>query len=148
MVAAAVCSRHRAEHTWGYHSYVNCDWLESMWTGLADTIIHVSFFRGCRSKTYSDIICVTLHANWVNVRSSSVNNNLFLEIVKVRSVLFQNNNRPLELPSPAGKTVTLSKKVFVPAKEYPDVSLCCCYFAITDTRQKYLIISPVYTLVN
>jgi len=42
------------------------------------------------------------------------------EIVKVRSVLFQNNNRPLELPSPAGKTVTLSKKVFVPAKDYPD----------------------------
>jgi len=42
------------------------------------------------------------------------------EIVKVRSVLFQNNNRPLELPSPAGKTVTLSKKVFVPAKDFPD----------------------------
>ena len=42
------------------------------------------------------------------------------EIVKVRSVLFQNNNRPLELPSPSGKTVTLSKKVFVPAKDYPD----------------------------
>ena len=47
---------------------------------------------------------------------------LFSEIVKVRSVLFQNNNRPLELPSPSGKTVTLSKKVFVPAKDYPDVS--------------------------
>ena len=44
------------------------------------------------------------------------------EIVKVRSVLFQNNTKPLELPTPTGKTVTLSKKVFVPAKDYPDVS--------------------------
>lgn len=42
------------------------------------------------------------------------------EIVKVRSVLFQNNSRPLELPSPTGKNVTLSKKVFVPQKDYPD----------------------------
>lgn len=42
------------------------------------------------------------------------------EIVKVRSVLFQNNTRPLELPSPTGKNVTLSKKVFVPQKDYPD----------------------------
>jgi len=42
------------------------------------------------------------------------------EIVKVRSVLFQNNTKPLELPMPTGKTVTLSKKVFVPAKDYPD----------------------------
>ncbi|CBY30806.1 unnamed protein product [Oikopleura dioica] len=42
------------------------------------------------------------------------------EIVKVRSVLFQNNTKPLELPTPTGKTVTLSKKVFVPAKDYPD----------------------------
>lgn len=47
---------------------------------------------------------------------------LILEIVKVRSVLFQNNSRPLELPSPTGKNVTLSKKVFVPQKDYPDVS--------------------------
>jgi len=42
------------------------------------------------------------------------------EIVKVRSVLFQNNSRPLELPTPTGKTVTLTKKVFVPQKDYPD----------------------------
>lgn len=40
----------------------------------------------------------------------------------MRSVLFQNNTKPLELPTPTGKTVTLSKKVFVPAKDYPDVS--------------------------
>ena len=48
--------------------------------------------------------------------------NFISEIVKVRSVLFQNNTKPLELPTPTGKTVTLSKKVFVPAKDYPDVS--------------------------
>ena len=63
-------------------------------------------------------------------------NILFLEIVKVRSVLFQNNNRPLELPSPAGKTVTLSKKVFVPAKDYPDVSYYQYSKPVNLSRQK------------
>uniref|UniRef100_H2ZKV9 K Homology domain-containing protein n=1 Tax=Ciona savignyi TaxID=51511 RepID=H2ZKV9_CIOSA len=43
------------------------------------------------------------------------------EIVKVRSVLFQNGDKqPLELPPPQGPTITLTEKVYVPVKDHPD----------------------------
>ena len=51
--------------------------------------------------------------------------NFFAEIGKVRGNLFQINgkkNDPLVLPDAAGPPVTLSEKVYVPIKEYPDVS--------------------------
>jgi protein quaking len=51
---------------------------------------------------------------------------LFSEIGKVRGNLFQINgkkNEPLVLPDAAGASITLSEKVYVPIKEFPDVSL-------------------------
>ncbi|XP_039274643.2 KH domain-containing RNA-binding protein qki.S-like isoform X1 [Styela clava] len=43
------------------------------------------------------------------------------EIVKVRSVLFQNgDSMPLELPVAQGPTVILTEKVYVPIKEHPE----------------------------
>ncbi|XP_078493351.1 protein quaking-A isoform X4 [Ciona intestinalis] len=43
------------------------------------------------------------------------------EIVKVRSVLFQNGDKqPLELPPPQGPTITLTEKVYVPVKDHPE----------------------------
>ena len=50
----------------------------------------------------------------------------FAEIGKVRGNLFQINGKkqePLSLPEAAGAPVTLSEKVYVPIKEYPDVSI-------------------------
>ena len=48
----------------------------------------------------------------------------FIEIIKVRSVLFQNGEKqPLELPPPQGPTVTLTEKVYVPVKDHPEVRL-------------------------
>ena len=49
----------------------------------------------------------------------------FSEIGKVRGNLFQINgkkNEPLVLPDAAGPNITLSEKVYVPIKEFPDVS--------------------------
>ena len=49
----------------------------------------------------------------------------FSEIGKVRGNLFQINgqkNEPLVLPDAVGTNVSLSEKVYVPVKEYPDVS--------------------------
>jgi len=62
---------------------------------------------------------------------------LFSEIGKVRGNLFQINgkkNEPLVLPDAAGASITLSEKVYVPIKEFPDVSLTCTeyyYFVLT-----------------
>jgi protein quaking len=50
---------------------------------------------------------------------------LFLEIGRVRGNLFQINGKkaePLVLPDGVGPTVALSDKVYVPVKEFPDVS--------------------------
>ena len=50
---------------------------------------------------------------------------LFSEIGKVRGNLFQINgkkNEPLVLPDAAGPSISLSEKVYVPIKEFPDVS--------------------------
>ena len=47
------------------------------------------------------------------------------EIGKVRGNLFQINGKkadPLVLPEVTGAPVTLSEKVYVPIKEYPEVS--------------------------
>jgi protein quaking len=46
------------------------------------------------------------------------------EIKKVRAHLFQTafSLHTVDLPDPQGPTVTLSEKVFVPIKQYPDVS--------------------------
>ena len=49
---------------------------------------------------------------------------LFSEIGKVRGNLFQINGKkadPLVLPDGSGPPVTLSEKVYVPIKEYPEV---------------------------
>lgn len=49
----------------------------------------------------------------------------FSEIGKVRGNLFQINgkkNEPLVLPDAVGTSTSLSEKVYVPIKEYPDVS--------------------------
>ena len=49
----------------------------------------------------------------------------FSEIGKVRGNLFQINgkkNEPLVLPDAAGPSISLSEKVYVPIKEFPDVS--------------------------
>ena len=50
---------------------------------------------------------------------------VFSEIGKVRGNLFQINgkkNEPLVLPDAAGPSISLSEKVYVPIKEFPDVS--------------------------
>ena len=50
----------------------------------------------------------------------------FSEIGKVRGNLFQINgkkNEPLVLPDAAGPSITLSEKVYVPIKEFPDVRI-------------------------
>ena len=50
----------------------------------------------------------------------------FSEIGKVRGNLFQINGKktdPLVLPDASGPPVTLSEKVYVPIKEYPEVKL-------------------------
>ena len=47
------------------------------------------------------------------------------EIGKVRGNLFQINGhekKPMVLPEPIGPVVNLSEKVYVPVKEFPDVS--------------------------
>ena len=49
----------------------------------------------------------------------------FAEIGKVRGNLFQINGKksdPLVLPDGSGPPVTLSEKVYVPIKDYPEVS--------------------------
>ena len=54
------------------------------------------------------------------------------EIGKVRGNLFQINGKkqdPLVLPEGAGAPVTLSEKVYVPIKEYPEVSMIFFLFA-------------------
>lgn len=48
-----------------------------------------------------------------------------LEIGRVRGNLFQINGhekKPMVLPEPIGPVVNLSEKVYVPVKEFPDVS--------------------------
>ena len=62
-------------------------------------------------------------------RYSNNINGLFLffiaEIGKVRGNLFQINGKkadPLVLPDVAGPPVTLSEKVYVPIKDYPEVN--------------------------
>lgn len=50
----------------------------------------------------------------------------FAEIGKVRGNLFQINGtekKPMVLPDAVGAAVNLSEKVYVPVKEFPDVSL-------------------------
>lgn len=50
-----------------------------------------------------------------------------VEIGKVRGNLFQingNEKKPMVLPEAVGAPVNLSEKVYVPVKEFPDVSIC------------------------
>ena len=53
------------------------------------------------------------------------------EINKVRGNLFHfaTNKEPLSLPEPVGPVVTLSEKLYVPIKDYPDVSIHCVHVA-------------------
>ena len=47
------------------------------------------------------------------------------EIGKVRGNLFQingNEKKPMVLPEPIGTAANLSEKVYVPVKEFPDVT--------------------------
>ncbi len=49
---------------------------------------------------------------------------MFAEIKKVRVALFQfafTSNDQMMLPEPVGAVATLAEKVFVPAKDYPEV---------------------------
>ena len=61
----------------------------------------------------------------------------FAEIGKVRGNLFQINGKksdPLVLPDGSGPPVTLSEKVYVPIKDYPEVSfwlLCKTFFLLS-----------------
>ena len=50
---------------------------------------------------------------------------MFSEINKVRGNLFHisTNKEPLQLPDQFGTLVTLSEKLHVPVKDYPDVSI-------------------------
>lgn len=50
---------------------------------------------------------------------------VFLEISKVRLTLFRldTNKEALVLPDPDGNVVVVQEKVYVPVKEFPDVSL-------------------------
>ena len=54
---------------------------------------------------------------------------LDVEIERVRSAIFQSEfiDEDLKLPEAEGNTVQLSEKIFVPIKEYPDVS-CTVHF--------------------
>ena len=60
----------------------------------------------------------------------------FSEIGKVRGNLFQINgkkNEPLVLPDAAGPSISLSEKVYVPIKEFPDVRILChIFFTISN----------------
>ena len=61
---------------------------------------------------------------------------IFSEIGKVRGNLFQINgkkNEPLVLPDAAGPSISLSEKVYVPIKEFPDVRILChIFFTISN----------------
>ncbi len=55
---------------------------------------------------------------------------IFTEIGKVRGNLFQingNEKKPMVLPDAVGVAVNLSEKVYVPVKEFPDVSAIIHY---------------------
>lgn len=51
--------------------------------------------------------------------------NFFLEINRVRVAIFQCEftGEPLQLPEPMGEVTVHQKKVFVPVKQYPEVTL-------------------------
>ena len=79
------------------------------------------------------------------------------EIGKVRGNLFQingNEKKPMVLPEPIGPVVNLSEKVYVPVKEFPDVSdslslslsLClsiCLCLCVLCVHQEGLVSSGV-----
>ena len=82
-----------------------------------------------------------------NVKTSFMKSQFFFsltEIGKVRGNLFQINGKkqdPLVLPDAAGPPVTLSEKVYVPIKEYPDVStypLCSRNFQNVKLRLDFV----------
>ena len=53
------------------------------------------------------------------------------EIVKVRSVLFQNGDKqPLELPVPQGPAITITEKVYVPVKDHPEVCVTRAHLCV------------------
>lgn len=49
----------------------------------------------------------------------------FLEISRVRGALFQTEfvTEPFDLPEPIGDVVTITEKIYVPKREYPDVGV-------------------------
>ena len=64
------------------------------------------------------------------------------EIGKVRGNLFQINgkkNEPLVLPDAAGPNITLSEKVYVPIKEFPDVSTHTSYCHLKSLPEPLLL---------
>ena len=67
---------------------------------------------------------------------------MFSEIGKVRGNLFQINgkkNEPLVLPDAAGASITLSEKVYVPIKEFPDVSFTFTQVLLLDSMYFYIL---------
>ena len=78
------------------------------------------------SKTICSIDHFRKYCFWKWFKRNSWSFFLFSEIGKVRGNLFQINgkkNEPLVLPDAVGTSTSLSEKVYVPIKEYPDVSL-------------------------
>jgi hypothetical protein len=81
--------------------------------------------------------------NVVNTVSGSVLWVCIAEIKKVRVALFQfafTTNDQMLLPEPVGAVATLAEKVFVPAKDYPEVgtlfhsSAQCSHFVVQLCR--------------
>ena len=60
----------------------------------------------------------------------------------MRGNLFQINgkkNEPLVLPDAAGASITLSEKVYVPIKEFPDVSFTFTQVLLLDSMYFYIL---------
>lgn len=78
--------------------------------------------------------------------------NFFVEIGKVRGNLFQingNEKKPMVLPDAVGAAVNLSEKVYVPVKEFPDVSVFLFSLSFLATLSCYaiLFISFIHSFV-
>ena len=77
-------------------------------------------------------------------------NNVFIsffsEINKVRVSLFHlnTNKETMSLPEPVGAVVTLSEKVFVPVKEYPEVRIIFIFSTFLSLSEWKCLVSVSY----
>lgn len=69
------------------------------------------------------------------------------EINRVRKDMYSDTvnglveRHPMELPEPLGPIVHQQEKLFVPVKEYPDVSRCCTHITIYCCRMQVSVIA-------